>query len=103
MKITFKVAEAKKTMPILTIEEKNNHLTQSTRSRDAVHPKHLMKPSQTLYYPQLEIAKVKEFFYHRKPKEFIHASATDETNAASYTNLSLTMVLLITSIHRLTL
>ena len=77
MKITFKVAEAKRTKPILTIEEKNNHLAQAPQhGRDSIHPKHLMKPSQsvaaTLYYPQLEIAKVKEFFYHRKPKEFVH-------------------------------
>ena len=100
MKITFKVAEAKKTQPILTIDEKNNHLTQSMPMRSGLHPKHLMKPSQTLYYPQLEIAKVKEFFYHRKPKEFVHQT---ESNASARQSMSLGILLLIISTRFLTL
>ena len=104
MKITFKVAEAKRTKPILTIEEKNNHLAQAPQhGRDSIHPKHLMKPSQsvaaTLYYPQLEIAKVKEFFYHRKPKEFVHQQELPRFNSGFRIKLPWEILLLITSIR----
>ena len=99
MKITFKVAEAKRTKPILTIEEKNNHLQPS---RDSIHPQQFVrKPTQTLYYPQLEIAKVKEFFYHRKPKEFVQSQDQPglQFNASSRIKLPWEILLLITSIR----